>query len=300
MDAGRSITESAELLSPAKTNLLDRAEAVLRVAELALREARQAKREIESIKSISFFIDDVGDLIAIRSSGARERLGHVVGEEGSRGPPGESITGPKGVIGHEGPKGNPGEAGPQGPEGRQGERGPPGPQGALPLVKSWKPETVFYERDCVMFDGGLYQARCDTGQPTTHSDWACLARAGRDGQGLNVVGTFREGIVYRRFDVVAFNGGSWCALQDDPGLIPGPHWQLIASPGSRGRSGNQGESGAQGPRGEKGERGEAAPFIVDWQIDRAHFRAAPIMSNGKAGPMLDLRGFFEEFQIQTS
>jgi hypothetical protein len=170
----------------------------------------------------------------------------------------------------------------------------------LSIVKAWKPETVFYERDCVTFDGGLYQAVRDTGQPVTHDDWTCLARAGRDGQSLSVVGTFREGIVYRRFDVVAFNGGSWCALQDNPGLIPGPHWQLVASPGSRGRSGTQGEPGEQGLRGEKGERGEAAPFIVDWQIDRAHFRAAPIMSNGKAGPTLDLRAFFERYQEEIS
>jgi hypothetical protein len=48
------------------------------------------------------------------------------------------------------------------------------------------------------------------------------------------------------------------------------------------------------------ERGEATPTIVSWQIDRAHYRAVPTMSDGRAGATLDLRELFEQFQVETS
>src|SRR5262249_51610402 len=75
--------------------------------------------------------------------------------------------------------------GPPGPSGPRGEEGPPG---KLPLVKLWMPETVYYEGDVVAYDGGMFQAMCDTGQPPSHAHWICLAAAGRDGNSITVRG----------------------------------------------------------------------------------------------------------------
>jgi hypothetical protein len=102
------------------------------------------------------------------------------------------------------------------------------------------PETVYYEGDVVAYDGGTFQARRDTGQPPSHSDWLCLATAGRDGRSIAVRGTFAESASYRRLDVVALNGGSFIALTDGPGPCPGPGWQLIASQSRRGAAGEKG------------------------------------------------------------
>ena len=53
-----------------------------------------------------------------------------------------------------------GAMGPPGPAGPRGEQGPPG---KLPVVKLWMPETVYYAGDVVAYDGGTFQAMCDTG-----------------------------------------------------------------------------------------------------------------------------------------
>jgi hypothetical protein len=38
---------------------------------------------------------------------------------------------------------------------------------------------------------------------------------------------------------------------------------------------------------------------VSWQIDRAHYRAVPTMSNGKAGAVLELRPLFEAYHEEA-
>jgi hypothetical protein len=105
--------------------------------------------------------------------------------------------------------------GPPGPSGPRGEEGPPG---KLPMVKLWTPETVYYAGDVVAYDGGTFQAMCDTGQPPSHAHWMCLASSGRDGKSIVVRGTFDESVNYRRLDVVALNGGSFIAIKDAPEL----------------------------------------------------------------------------------
>src|SRR5215467_9308615 len=176
--------------------------------------------------------------------------------------------------------------GPPGPSGPRGEQGPPG---KLPLVRLWKPETVYYEGDVVAYDGGTFQAKRDTGQPPSHADWICLATAGRDGNSITVRGTFNETAEYRCLDVVALNGGCFIARKDAPGPCPGSGWQLVASQGKRG------VAGARGERGERGDPGLNGATICDWKIDRARYVATPVMSDGSEGPPLELRELFEQF-----
>jgi hypothetical protein len=180
-----------------------------------------------------------------------------------------------------------GAMGPPGPSGPRGEKGPPG---KLPLVKLWTPETVYYAGDVVAYDGGTFQAMCDTGQPPSHAHWICLATAGRDGKTIAVRGTFDETLEYRRLDVVALNGGSFIARKDAPGPCPGSGWQLLAS---------QGKRGVAGARGERGPTGLSGATIRDWKIDRARYVATPVMSDGSEGPPLELRGLFEQFLHET-
>jgi hypothetical protein len=101
-------------------------------------------------------------------------------------------------------------------------------------------------------------------------------------------GTYQSGTSYSRGDLVVRDGGSFLARHDDPGDCPGSGWQLIARQGSR------------GVRGERGERGRDAPVIRGWELDRSRYTAAPIMSDGTKGPVLELRPLFEQFQSETT
>jgi hypothetical protein len=158
------------------------------------------------------------------------------------------------------------------------------------------PDTVYYAGDVIAYDGGTFQAKRDTGQPPSHADWICLAIAGRDGSSVNIRSTFDANADYRRLDVVALNGGSFIALKDAPGPCPGAGWQLIASQGKRGPPGEKGE---RGPPGLRGDPGLSGATIRDWKIDRAHYVATPVMTDGGEGPPLDLRGLFEQFLHET-
>jgi hypothetical protein len=171
--------------------------------------------------------------------------------------------------------------------------------GRLPVAKIWRAESVTYEAQVVCYEGALYQARKDTAQVPGGPDWICVARAGRDGcdgRTLNVCGTYDVREKYERLDVVAFEGASFIASKDDPGICPGPGWQPLSK---RGKPGRRGES-ITGPCGEKGEKGDPGPSIVSWQIDRERYRASPLMSNGTVGPMLELGPLFETFLLEIS
>ena len=88
------------------------------------------------------------------------------------------------------------------------------------------------------------------------------------------------------------NGGSFIARQDNPGVLPGDGWQMIA---------RQGQRGVAGEKGERGERGlPGVPVVLKgWVIERSKFVAIPLLSDGSRGPPLELRELFEQFQTDT-
>jgi len=220
------------------------------------------------------------------------------GEKGDRGEQGLSIKGergergPSGEIGKIGLRGESGLPGARGEPGLPGERGEKGPEGMLPRVKVWEPG-VHYAGVVVTKDGATYQAVKDTAElPESGKDWVCLARGGVDGRSLTVRGLFSDSENYQKLDIATVNGSSFVAKQDNPGRCPGPGWQLLVS------QGKQGDKGKPGDKGERGERGPVA-MIQKWQIDRVNYIAVPIMADGKEGPPLQMRDFFEQFQIEA-
>jgi hypothetical protein len=181
--------------------------------------------------------------------------------------------------------------------GLRGPAGPVGPTGKLPIAKEWTRETVFYEGSVATYDGGSYQALRDTGEPPDNETyWQCLAAPGRDAKSIRHRGTFKEDTEYGAYDAVALNGGSFLAMRDKPGACPGPGWQLLATPGKRGAPG---EPGPRGTVGIAGPSGVDAAAVVGWNVDRASYTIVPIMSDGRSGPPLNLRGLFEQFLDET-
>jgi hypothetical protein len=167
----------------------------------------------------------------------------------------------------------------------------------LPAAKAWKADRVHYQGEVVTFGGSLWQARKDTGNaPDVGADWSCLAAHGLDAQPLTIRGTFESTAIYRALDVVALNGGSFIARRDAPRECPGDGWQLLARQGQRG---DRGERGARGEQGPQGAPGVPAPTIKDWKLDRERYVAVPVMSDGKDGPPLDLRGLFEAYHDES-
>jgi hypothetical protein len=104
-----------------------------------------------------------------------------------------------------------------------------------------------------------------------------------------VCGLYDVARSYRVFDLVSWHGSEWRARHDDPGPLPGDGWALSGQAGSRGKTGE---------RGERGPPGLAGATIVDWAIE--DYRAAPIMSDGSTGAILDVRNFFELYYGEST
>jgi hypothetical protein len=234
------------------------------------------------------------------------------GEAGPAGPAGEAGTpGENGKDGKEGEPGAQGKAGPQGLRGERGERGEhgeaglagingkDGAPGELREVKAYVEGSVHYHGDLVLHEGSTYQAKADTARPPPHESWGLIASRGVDAAQMQLRGTYKDGETYRYLDVVALNGSSFVARTDNPGTCPGAGWKLLASAGRPGKPGPKGERGESGQAGERGPSGKDAAAIVEWQIDRKTFRATPVMSDGGEGASIDLRGLFEQFQMET-
>lgn len=107
-----------------------------------------------------------------------------------------------------------------------------------------------------------------------------------------VCGAWQADRAYRKYDLVAADGGEWRARYDDPGPLPGDGWALSAVQGRRGNIGQ---------RGEKGERGLPAPGVpvqTGWEI--TGYVAVPVMSDGSLGPPLDTRALFELYDSERA
>jgi hypothetical protein len=63
--------------------------------------------------------------------------------------------------------------------------------------------------------------------------------------------------------------------------------------------GKRGVAGARGERGPKGDPGLSGATIREWKVDLARYVATPVMSDGREGPPLELRGLFEQFLHET-
>jgi len=166
-------------------------------------------------------------------------------------------------------------------------------------VKLWRPDQITYAGEVVAYDGSTFQAVKDTAQAPGGDDWVLIARGGRDAITPQVLGTYKEDAEYHRLDIIALNGSSFIAKRDDPGPCPGEGWQLLASAGRTGGRGEKGEQGLRGPKGESGPKGDPGASITGWTIDHENYLAIPLMSDGRQGPALELRGFFKQFSIHA-
>jgi hypothetical protein len=130
------------------------------------------------------------------------------------------IPGPVGDAGPEGKRGLQGDRGDKGDRGEPGKAGPTGPAGQ---------------------DGvdGVPGASGTNGRQWRHRRSHDPAQA------------------YAEGDVVAHDGGSWLALCDAPGALPGDGWAQLTTRGQRGKPGDKGERGPPGPEG----RGVADVFV---------------------------------------
>jgi hypothetical protein len=167
--------------------------------------------------------------------------------------------------------------------------------GKLQVASAWTPETVTYVGALVVHDGACWQAAKDTAQVPGGSDWLLIAKAGCDGRSIILRGEYDPRDCYARLDVVTRAGSCWVATRDNPGVLgESDGWTLVAA------HGEPGDRGAPGLRGHRGDRGPSGAKIHSWQIDRERYRASPLMEDGTVGAMLELRGLFEQFQIETS
>jgi hypothetical protein len=170
--------------------------------------------------------------------------------------------------------------------------------GKLPIAWAWQPEMVVYAGSFVMHDGSCWQAVRDTAKrPGDGDDWACIAKGGRngvDGRSMTFRGEYDAKDSYARLDVVTRAGSCWVATRDNPGVLgESDGWTLIAA------HGEQGERGKPGPRGAKGEKGDTIR-LHSWQIDRARYRVSGLLEDATVLPSLELRGLFEQYQLETS
>jgi Collagen triple helix repeat (20 copies) len=165
------------------------------------------------------------------------------GEPGEAGSPGEQ--GAQGEPGQQGPAGEPGPPGAKGEQGAQGEQGPigePGTPGAAgapgaPGIDGAKGEPG---------EPGQQGPAGETGPPGPQGP---PGPAGQNARQWCHRRNYDVAQVYDDGDVVAHDGGSWLALHDEPGPLPGAGWAQLTVRGQRGKPGDKGERGPAGPPG---------------------------------------------------
>lgn len=165
------------------------------------------------------------------------------GAAGEAGPAGPAgKDGLAGETGLAGPVGPPGPVGPQGPPGEPGSAGEAGPQGAA-------------------------------GKDGDH---------GRDATPWRHRRLYLPAETYALNDVVSFNGGSWLALKDDPGALPGDGWTILTK---QGRAGERGPKGEPGGRGDKGDPGPQGRSVEDVFVENGHIVVTFSDGNFKTIPL---------------
>ena len=153
--------------------------------------------------------------------------------------------------------------GPQGPRGEPGEQGKAG--------------------EAIIGPPG------ETGPPGPPGEAGEEGPPGRDAPTGEVHGLYDRSVAYRKLDLVAYDGAEWRAKYDDPGPLPGDGWAL---------SSRQGDRGKPGPKGERGPPGPPGAMVAEWLVEE--YRVVPIMSDGSAGPVLDMRSFFERYHGEAA
>jgi integrin beta 3 len=187
-----------------------------------------------------------------------------------------------------------GEKGDPGLQGDRGERGLEGPIGKFAAPKEWT-RGIHYESALVTHEGATFCAKRDTAEMPPHEDWSVVAAKGKDAPVGDVRGLFDEASSYKVLDLVAYGGCEWRARRDNPGTPGiGDGWALSAKQGKRG---DKGERGDRGESGTQGKQGPPGPVIVDWVCDG--YEAIPMMSDGTAGPTLNVREFFDRYHGET-
>lgn len=172
------------------------------------------------------------------------------GEQGEKGDPGD-----QGVPGLQGEKGETGEKGEPGERGEKGERGEPGDQGPA-------------GRD------GLDGVPGKDGEKGERGEQGERGLNGFDGISLKPCGKW-EPKIYHVGEVVAWGGGSWCALRttaatEEPGEdadTSNPAFMAFSQKGKQGKQGDRGLQGLPGKQGEKGDRGDRGPGIASVGFD---------------------------------
>lgn len=155
------------------------------------------------------------------------------------------IPGPAGDVGPEGKRGPPGEPGARGERGEPGKQGPAGATGrdGVDAVGKQGPQGL----QGIPGAAGEPGARGERGEP------------GANARPWQHKRTYDPRQVYVANDVVAHDGGSWVALYDEPGALPGDGWAQLSVRGQRGKPGDRGERGLTGPEG----RGIADVFVSE-------------------------------------
>jgi len=171
------------------------------------------------------------------------------GPEGQKGEPGEpgptgaaGLVGPQGEIGPPGEKGERGEIGEDGPIGMPGVQGEPGPEG--PMGPMGPPGVPGERGEC-----GL------EGPPGP--------------AGMEPLGKWLAEKIYRKGDLVGWDGLSWWALRstqagEEPGK--GDGWMMTQARAKQGKEGPSGPRGAPGPEGPMGPPGREAPRPIEMRI----------------------------------
>jgi hypothetical protein len=115
---------------------------------------------------------------------------------------------------------------------------------------------------------------------------------GRGVPGLpRVRGTYCATETYVALDIVALNGSSFIAREDNPGPCPGDGWQLLASAGSR---------GPRGARGLQGDRGVDGAALASVSFDSKRMSFATRLSDGAPGPEISLKHVFAGVELDAA